>query len=223
MFKKIIDFLFPHGLVTPFGFLPPSGGSDASLAGGSIVSSAPEVTPSQLITGDVSSLGASLVRFNVGCKATVATGVFYWFQHPNFGILSSGRLSAQIVGPLTLQVTIAVADAAAPATLLSGWCAIMPLPPAGYQAPTTIDDIASLPGAVAVTVSPTITSRIILDIPVGIRTDLLVTQVVGREPILVYGFERVNIAHCHIVISGGLNLSGIGYWPGFFHPIPRRA
>jgi len=216
MFKFLLSLFFPHGLVTPFGVLPPSGGSDAALAGGSIVTSIPDVSPAQLITGDTSSLGSSAVRFNVGFKMTGKTGAFDIYSHDNFGILTAGRLSAQITGPLTLQVTIAPADVTSPVTLLSGWAAIMPTAPYGYGYPSTVSQISVLPGAVAITVTPLLTSTITIPLPPGIRTDVLIRQVVGSNPILVYGFETANIAHAHVVLSGTVNLSGIGYWGGFF-------
>lgn len=217
MFSYLFSLLFPHGLVTPFGVIAAGGGGDSSLAGGvTITSSAPDVGPQQAITGDAASLSVSSTRFNVGFNTTKTIGYFDIYSHSSLVTICNGRLSAQIQGGFTIQVTIAPADATAPSTLLSGWAAIMPTAPAGCDYPDTISRVACLPGAVAITVSPMITTAAILPFPPGIRTDVLIPQVIGRNPVLVFAFEKVNIKNIQVVLTGTINLSGIGYWSGFF-------
>jgi hypothetical protein len=125
-------------------------------------------------------------------------------------------MSAKLVSSLTVQVTIAPKDAAATTTLLSGWVALMPEKDDGQKYPTSIDSVSSLPGAIAVTVSPLVSGQGFLQIPPGIRDDAIVRTVFGLNPVLVYSFSMVNIASAQIVVSGDLQLSGIGYWSGFF-------
>jgi len=216
MFSYVFSMLFPHGLIIPgFGVVGGTGGSDAALAGG-VVSSGTSVSPLPAISGDMAPLSASRVRFNAGLATNATSGSFDIFAHQSVEIMKAGRMSAKLVSPLTIQVTIAPADAAAPSTLLSGWVAIMPEARTGQTYPNTVAGVSCLPGAIAITVSPLVSGTGVLPIPPGIRDDAIIQTVVGRDPVLVFAFAKVNISSAQLVVSGELQLSGIGYWGGFF-------
>jgi len=208
--------LFPHGLYLPgLGIVGEAGGSDAALAGG-VVSPGSPVSPLPAIAGDVSPLSASRVRFNAGLSTTGTSGSFDIFAHGSVAIMKAGRMSAKLVSSLTVQVTIAPADASSPSTLLSGWVAIMPEAYSGQTYPNTVASVSCLPGAIAITVSPLVSGIGTLLIPPGIRDDAIIPTVIGRDPVLVFAFAKVNVSSAQIVVSGELQLSGIGYWGGFF-------
>jgi hypothetical protein len=214
---SIFNFLFPHGLVTPFGVVAASGGSAGALAGGgTITSSLPDVAPTQAITGDAAALSVSATRFNVGFSTSAKAGSFDIYGHSSLTTICNGRQSGQIVGGLTMQVSIAPADASAPLLFLSGWAAIMPTAPSGKSYPSTVAAISCLPGAVAVTVSPLVTTMVPLMFPPGIRSDVIIPQVIGSNPVLVYAFDSANVRTTTVILTGTINLSGIGYWSGFF-------
>jgi len=214
MFSMLMSMLFPHGLVTPFFTIGPGGGSDSALAGG-LASSGPVAT-SSVIVGDASALSASTVAFNVGVSTSGSSGSLDIFSHRSLRIICEGRQSAQIVGPLTVMVTIQPTDTAAATTLLSGWCAVMPSAGTGQSYPTTIANVSCLPGATSLSVSPLVSTMVTLAIPPGIRSDAIIPQVIGRDPVLVFSFSKVNVTSAQIVVSGRVALSGIGYWSGFF-------
>lgn len=217
MFSYIFNLLFPHGLVTPFGVIPEGGGSAGSVTGGATITSPmPDISATQAITGDAAALSVSSTRFNVGFNTKAKTGHFDIYAHQSLTTICAGRQSGLIVGGLTLQVTICPADASSPTTLLSGWVALMPTAPHGMNYPSTVETVSCLPGACAVTISPLVTNSIALPFPPGIRRDVIIRQVIGSNPHLVYAFDTVNIKTIQVVLSGTINLSGIGYWAGFF-------
>jgi len=216
MFRYLLSMLFPHGLYIPgHGIVGDTGGSDAAVAGG-VVSPGSPVAPLPAVAGDVSPLSASRVRFNAGMSTNGTSGSFDIFAHNSVAIMKAGRMSAKLVSSLTIQVTIAPADAAAPSTLLSGWVAIMPEAGHGQTYPNTVATVSCLPGAIAITVSPLVSGTGVLPIPPGIRDDAIIQTVIGRDPALVFAFAKVNVSSAQIVVSGELQLSGIGYWGGFF-------
>jgi hypothetical protein len=213
----ILKFFFPHGLILPvFGIVGDTGGSSGSLAGGITATAAP-VSPVAAITGDTANLSTNTVRFNVGVTTNLpASGHLDIYNHSSARMICNGRQSAQIVGPLSVQVTLAPADAAAAVTLLSGWVAVMPEARGSQAYPDTVERIAVLPGAIALTVSPLVSGTGVLQIPPGVRNDMIIQQVIGRDPILVFAFSSANVRSITLIVSGNVALSGIGYWDGFF-------
>jgi hypothetical protein len=211
---SLVQVFFPHGLITPWFTVPAGGGSEAATAG-HVATSGPPAT-SSVIVGDAASLSASVVSFNVGLFTKEHYGSLDIFSHESLQLICAGRQSALLTGPLTVMVTIVPADATSPSTLLSGWCAVMPRAMTGQAYPTSLNKVACLPGARAISVSPMVANSVQLSIPPGIRTDVIIPQVIGRDPVLVFSFSKTNVASIMIVVSGQVALSGIGYWGGFF-------
>jgi hypothetical protein len=196
----------------PVATAPAGGGTSSVVAQPSTPISGPSV-----IVGDSVSLSVSTVHFSVSKRdASPTSGSFSLFEQPGITNWASGRASAYVSGDLNVSLIVEVADASAPIMSWSGVVALMPSPPAGRKAPSTLDTLAQCPGSCVLNVTAYGSNPAILRFPPGLQRDALINQVIGGNPQVVYAGHCKNISAITVVVSGSLQLSGLGYPSSFF-------
>jgi len=213
-------FFFPHGLPFSMGFTEDLSSSAQNLSGGPpVISSAPAPSGTQVIIGPGVNAGANSVEFVAGgVDATPESGVVDIFGCDSLKNWTSGRQSAAIIGQYILSVIITPSKADNPIASLSGYVAIMAEKPAGtgYNYPSTVEKLAIVPGAIAVQVGTGMQfTGVLPDVP-NLQTDALINQTSGRNPFLVYAFNKTNIKDATITVKNRVVLSGMSVPSSFY-------
>lgn len=183
--------------------------------------SSPPVVPS--IAGPLADLSANSLPFSIAivCADNAgkirSTGSALLFDQPGILNLASGRASCAISGPLNVSMIVTPKDdITVPMLSLAGAVAVIPNFSPQRLPTLTIPEIAQLPGSSPLLVTMMGSSSSTLSIPPGIQTDVLINQVIGRNPRLVYAFTQINAGTVTMVVQGRVVVSGLGYPGGFF-------
>lgn len=169
----------------------------------------------QALFGPVSDLEASTAQFSVAVvladdKGILApSGTFRLFRQTGLLAWTNGRASAQIRGPLQVELVVLHDPAmTVPALVVSGACAIIP---EGTTAPDSIARVAQRPGSCTLQSSLAGSTPGVLGIPPGIQTDALLNQVLGADPVVCWHFTHFNVKKVILKISGTVTVAGLGY------------
>jgi len=201
------------------GFTEDLSSSNSNLSGGSVLTSTAAPSGTQVILGPGVQTGANTIEFVAGgVDATPESGAVDIFGCDSLKHWTSGRSSAAIVGKYQLSVIITPSKSDNPIASLSGYVAIMAEKPTGtgYAYPSTVEKLAIVPGAIAVQVGTGMQfTGILPDVP-NLQTDALINQASGRNPFLVYAFNKTNIKDATITVKNSVVLSGMSVPSAFY-------
>jgi hypothetical protein len=186
----------------------------SSLTVTETVESSPGPLPA--VAGPLQDLVANSIPFSIAVDiGTTTQGSFELFDQDGLTHIASGRASCAISGTLTVAVILKPASTlTVPVIMFSGACAIIP---ANHNpAKPSVQFVAQLPGSTVLNGSMLGCPPAVLSIPPGIQTDVMINQVIGKNPRFIYSYDGFNVGGAVITISGRAVLSGLGYPAGFF-------
>jgi hypothetical protein len=201
-------------------YVAPSGGgvSDGSASVPDI-HTAPTPGPAQIITGASSDLGRNTIAFSVAKSITVNTTgtgslAIDLFAERSLTAHCHGRLSATI-GPTILSV-IPIASTTATVVFATGAVAIRGLsrtPDLVLGEFGTIESLLKLPYSQPVLATQMGESTVPLVMPPGIQTNVLINQIIGRNPVILIRVQALGANTVIVRIAGNVTVDGIGERP----------
>jgi hypothetical protein len=170
----------------------------------------PSPSPASIVHGATQDLTRDTVQFNIQYTVDKPShpGSFALFQQPGILKLVSGRLSAEVVGALTVTALVTPSESAT-AFLLNGMVAVRQEPKTAVAVPD-FKTVCMYPGAVPVAWTIAGPVQSLLSPGPGVHMNVLTSSVIGLPPRIYYAFQAVGIKEIHLVISGRVHLSGVG-------------
>jgi hypothetical protein len=185
------------------------GGGTVDTAPSLAATSSAPPTPVTAISGRTDDLGRNVTAFS----STVAMpsnfkDIIDLTNTIGVATLTANRLSAELVGDLSVSAVIEPKDDAS-FIFFSGLVAIRGQQ-SGLEIPSAFKNIGNFPGSCIVTVTAQGSTPGILQLPTGVRRELLISQVIGRPPAILYQFNSVGVKKAYLKIEGTLALAGMG-------------
>jgi hypothetical protein len=207
MLPFISALFFPlYSLIT--NALPDDGGSSPEAPAPLTVPAAPSF---KAIASGMEEIARDTVNFTAVhvVKSDAPAGSFDLARNPGIAFYTAGRLSARIIGPLHLTMKIFPLPTGAQYIYANGTVALRrhlssakPVYPSGPQlgmCPFSVVLTATMNGS---------TSASMAQLPVRVVPELLLPQVFGERPQVVYDFALAGIDHVELHVSGQIHVSG---------------
>jgi hypothetical protein len=182
------------------------------------VSNLPAIPGFQVIVGDEGALSRESIEFNAVLDIAVNAGTgsldFDLFEHlANLNPLAS-RVSAIVEYPLNVSLNYQFSDN--PTIISASGAAAIRYPRRILGFPTTVSDVLACVGHVSfnLTQAGAVISGSLRP-PAMIANDILVTQIMGHNPIICVRLYAAGISHVYLTVSGRVALRGVGVFNPF--------
>jgi hypothetical protein len=235
MLEGLIDTMFHHNVfyrllsraIANAYVMDGAGGAGVPAQSAPLPITAPPPSVASVVAGATDGLVRDVTPFNAvhsiepanatasspGTLTSPALGSFALFSKPGITNLCAGRLSAEVITDLTVTLTYRVSTSASLISA-SGWIAMRQDPPGTEPAaPGSVAQVATLPGAVPVSINMTGTQQSLLSRAPAIHYNVLVAPILGRPPRIYFAIDHVGLSALTVTLSGGLHVSGMGQVP----------
>lgn len=167
-----------------------------------------ELPPLPTALGHVADLTTNTLAFSCPIECTDNTSQnSSLFGRTAFANLIAGRASAVIDDDIEAFLTV-VPRSNATMIFATGAVAIRPT---GSTLPGSLLQVLACPGSCALSVGMTgVSVSGKLGIPPGIQRDALVTQVLGKNPVITWHFNTVGVQTIILTIKGKVTVKGLG-------------